>query len=90
MQAYITVGYHSRTHHCDSRGTFFAAAFQVYFEVYSASMSGTKVLEANVHHRLLKDRAIVCSTCRQLAQLSAAIIPQASLFRFRAGPRHMK
>jgi len=31
---------------------FFVVAFQVYFEVYGASMSETRVLEANVRRQL--------------------------------------
>ena len=35
--------YHSRTHNCDTV-LFFVAAYRVYFEVYRASMSGTRIL----------------------------------------------
>ena len=52
------------------------------FEVYGASMSGTKVLEAGMRRQLLRDGASACSHCTAACPATAdsAIIPHASAF----------
>ena len=55
---------------------FFVAAF----EVYGASMSGTKVLEAGMCRWILRDGAMFVHIAQPPAAADAAIIPHSSLF----------